>query len=90
MPRKDVASIAVAEAVTSDEELGRTARALASTAMAVAQDMLDNGPPQTQLRIVASLLPAIGRALSAQAEDEEMGELRGQLRSLQQSMLDAS
>jgi len=90
MPRKDLASVAVTEAVTTDEQLGTAARSLASTAIAVAQQMLDNGPPQTQLRIVTSLLPAIGRALAAQGEDENMAELRAQLRGLQQSLLDAS
>lgn len=77
----------VTEAVTDDDVLGAAARSLAATAIATAQDFLVNGSPQMKLKLISSLLPAIGRALAAQEVDEEMVELRAQLRGLQQAML---
>ena len=87
---RDPASVAVSRAVESDEQLGTAARALAAIAITTAHDFLTNGSPAMKMKIVSSLLPAIGRALAGQGEDEEMAELRAQLRDLQQSMLDAS
>jgi hypothetical protein len=87
---RDPAAVAVSEAMAVDDELGSAARVLAATAIQAAQQFLEYGSPQVKLRIVITLLPAVGRALAGQGEDEEMGELRAQLRELQRSMLDAS
>jgi hypothetical protein len=87
---RDPVNTAVGDAVVGDAELTSAAAHLASTAIAQAQFFLEHGSPAAQLRIVSSLLPAIGRALATQGEDEELAELRAQLRGLQQSMLDAS
>jgi hypothetical protein len=76
--------------VELDEQLGTAARLLAATAISTAQEFLTTGSPQVKLKIVSSLLPAIGRALAGEGEDEAMAELRAQLRGLQQAMLDAS
>lgn len=88
MPR-DVTGEAVTAAVGQDEELATAAHTLAARAIATASQMLTYGSPQVQLKIVISLLPSIGRALAAQTEDEELAELRAQLRGLQTAMLDA-
>lgn len=87
---RDAAQVAVSEAVAGDDALGAAARVLAATAISTAQEFLRTGSPQMKMRIVSSLLPAIGRALAGEGEDEAMSELRNQLRSLQQAMLDAS
>ena len=89
MPR-DVASEAVTAAVKGDDELGTAARRLAVQAIVTAQQFLTYGSPAVQLKIVTTLLPAVGRALAGQSEDEELAEVRAQLRGLQQAMLDAS
>lgn len=79
--------MAVGRAVENDDQLGTAARLLAATAITTAQDFLVNGSPQMKLKIVSSLLPAIGRALAGEGEDEALAELRAQLRGLQQAML---
>jgi hypothetical protein len=89
MPR-DVTGEAVTAAIGADEELQQAAATLATRAIATAEHYLSHGSPQVQLKIVLSLLPSIGRALAAQTEDEELTELRSQLRGLQQAMMDAS
>jgi hypothetical protein len=90
MPRPaDPASQAISHAIAADDVLAEAARGLAAQAIATAQHYLTYGSPVQQMRIVTALLPSIGKALAGQGEDEEMAEVRTQLRALQQGMLDA-
>jgi hypothetical protein len=87
MSRPDPAAQAISQAIAGDEELALAARGLAAKAISVAQHYLIHGSPVQQMRITTALLPSIGKALAGQGEDEEMAEVRAQLRGLQQAAL---